>query len=221
MPGPLLAKACVLKLGRTLCTAEARIHDEAGAICNYSAIFYDITDRKTLEDKLDHLAHYDGLTGLPNRMLLQDRVEQAIAAAERQKQKFALLFIDLDGFKQINDEAGHAVGDEVLKIVGQRLLEVIRGMDTAARLGGDEFVIILTDIRHSENAARVAEKVIESLSEPCLLAGLSLSVSASIGVSIYPSDEHGADGLLRSADEAMYQAKRGGKRQVRFYGNVS
>ena len=197
------------------------IRNEAGAVSHYSAIFYDVTERKALEDKLDHLAHYDLLTSLPNRMLLQDRLEQAIATAERQRQKFALLFIDLDGFKLINDEHGHQAGDEVLKNVAQRLLKVIRGMDTAARLGGDEFVIILTDIRTVDNAAWVAEKVIESLSEPYLVNGLSLTLSASIGVSIYPNNELVANELLRTADEAMYRAKRGGKRQVMFYDSVS
>ena len=201
--------------------AISAIRDEAGELTHFSAIFHDITERKALEDKLDHLAHHDNLTGLPNRMLLQDRLEQAIAMAERQRQKFALLFIDLDGFKRVNDEMGHAVGDEVLRIVGQRLLAVIRGMDTVARLGGDEFVIILTDIRRGENAGLVAEKVIESLSQPYLVADLSLSLSASIGVSIYPNDVLVANELLRTADEAMYKAKRGGKRQVKFYGNVS
>ena len=200
--------------------AITAIRDNADEIANFSAVFYDITERKALEDKLDHLAHYDSLTDLPNRMLLQDRLEQAIASAERQKSKFALLFIDLDGFKLINDEVGHPVGDEVLKIVARRLLAVIRGMDTAARLGGDEFVIILTDIGNSDNAGRVAEKVLTALSQPYLVAGLSLSASASIGISLYPNDEQAANDLLRSADEAMYQAKHAGKRQVRFYGNV-
>lgn len=201
--------------------AISAIRNQDGEVVNYSAIFYDITERKSLEDKLDHLAHYDALTGLPNRMLLQDRLEQAIATAERQGQKFALLFIDLDGFKKINDARGHPVGDEVLKTVAQRLQTVIRGMDTAARLGGDEFVVVLTDIRSAENAAWVAEKVVASLSTPYLIEGLSLTLSASIGVSIYPSDERVATELLRTADEALYLAKRGGKRQVRFYGNVS
>jgi diguanylate cyclase (GGDEF)-like protein/PAS domain S-box-containing protein len=201
--------------------AISAIRDEVGEIVNFSAIFYDVTERKALEDKLDHLAHFDALTGLPNRMLLQDRLEQAIASAERQRQKFALLFIDLDGFKLINDAKGHPVGDEVLKIVAQRLLAVIRGMDTAARLGGDEFVIILSDIRNAENAAWVADKVVDSLSQPYLLDGTALSLSASIGVSIYPNDELVANELLRTADEAMYKAKRGGKRQVKFYGSVS
>lgn len=199
----------------------SEIRDETGKVTNYSAIFYDATERKAMEDRLDHLAHYDSLTNLPNRTLLQDRLEQTIAISERKKQKFALLFIDLDGFKRINDEAGHPVGDEVLKIVAQRLLAVIRGMDTAARLGGDEFVIVLTDIMNKENAARVAEKVIESLSVPYCIANLSLQLSASVGVSIYPNDRQDPIELLRTADEAMYEAKRGGKRQVKFYNNIS
>lgn len=201
--------------------AISEIRDETDEVTNYSAIFYDVTERKAMEDRLDHLAHYDSLTNLPNRTLLQDRLEQAIAISERKKQKFALLFIDLDGFKRINDDAGHPVGDEVLKIVAQRLLAVIRGMDTAARLGGDEFVIVLTDIVNRENAARVAEKVIESLSVPYCIADLSLQLSASIGVSIYPNDQQDAIELLRTADEAMYQAKRGGKCQVKFYNSIS
>ena len=201
--------------------AISALMNERGEIANFSAIFYDVTERKALEAKLDHLAHYDGLTGLPNRMLLQDRLEQAISSSERQKQKFALLFVDLDGFKLINDEMGHGVGDDVLKIVSQRLLALIRSMDTAARIGGDEFVIVLTDVRNTENAAFVADKVNQSLSEPFLINDLVLSLSASIGVSIYPNDERVAHELLRTADEAMYKAKRDGKRQVKFYGNVS
>ena len=195
--------------------------NERGGIANFSAIFYDVTERKALEAKLDHLAHYDALTGLPNRMLLQDRLEQAIFSSERQKQKFALLFVDLDGFKLINDEMGHGVGDDVLKIVSQRLLALIRSMDTAVRIGGDEFVIVLTDVRNAENAAFVADKVNQSLSDPYLINGFVLSLSAGIGVSIYPNDERVAHELLRTADEAMYKAKRDGKRQVKFYGNVS
>lgn len=201
--------------------AISAIRDASGEVTNYSAIFYDVTERKAMEDRLDHLAHYDSLTNLPNRALLQDRLEQAIAISERNRQKFALLFIDLDGFKRINDDAGHPVGDAVLKIVAQRLLSVIRGMDTAARLGGDEFVIVLTDIMNKENAARVATKVMESLSAPYSIADLSLQLSASIGVSLYPNDQQDAVELLRTADEAMYEAKRGGKHQVKFYNNIS
>lgn len=197
------------------------IRDDAGAIVKFSAVFYDVSERKEMEAQLENLAHYDSLTGLPNRMLLHDRLEQAIATADRQRQHFALLFIDLDGFKPVNDAHGHAVGDEVLKMVGQRLSMVIRGMDTAARLGGDEFVVILTDIRNRENTERVAEKIIGELSLPYEVAGAALSVSASIGASLYPGDQQAAMDLLRTADEAMYQAKRDGKRRVKFYGGIA
>lgn len=197
------------------------IRDDAGEIVKFSAVFYDVSERKEMEAQLENLAHYDSLTGLPNRMLLHDRLEQAIAMADRQRQQFALLFIDLDGFKPVNDAHGHGVGDEVLKLVGQRLNMVIRGMDTAARLGGDEFVVILTDIHNRENTERVAEKIIGELSEPYQVAGKTLSISASIGASLYPGDQKAAMDLLRTADEAMYQAKRDGKRRVKFYGGFA
>lgn len=200
--------------------AITTMRDEQGEIRNFSAIFYDISERKQLEEKLENLAHFDSLTGLPNRMLLQDRLEQAIALSERLRQRFALLFIDLDGFKPVNDTFGHPVGDEVLKIVAQRIAAAVRGMDTAARLGGDEFVVILTDIRSRENAERVAEKIISSVSEPYEIVGETIRISASIGVSIYPNDELVAQELLRTADEAMYRAKREGKQRVIFYGGI-
>ena len=197
------------------------LRDEAGGIAKYSAVFYDITERKAMERQLETIAHYDALTGLPNRMLLHDRLERAIVAAGRQQQHFALLFIDLDGFKPVNDAHGHAVGDEVLKQVGQRLGLLIRGMDTAARLGGDEFVVILTDIGSVENARRVAEKIIAELAKPYAVDGKSLTLSASIGASLYPSDETAAKDLLRTADEAMYRAKRAGKSRLIFYSRYS
>jgi len=200
--------------------AITAMRDTSGKITHFSAIFYDVSERKKLEEQLENLAHYDSLTGLPNRMLLQDRMEQAIATSERQRQHFALLFIDLDGFKPVNDTFGHAFGDEVLKIVAVRLNAAIRGMDTAARLGGDEFVVVLTDIVSSENAARVADKLLLSLSEPYEIAGETVNISASIGVSIYPNDEMVAQELLRTADEAMYSAKRDGKQRVTFYAGV-
>lgn len=197
------------------------IRDDAGAIINYLAIFHDVSERKEMEAQLESRAHFDSLTGLPNRMLLHDRLDQAIAIADRQRQCFALLFIDLDEFKPVNDAYGHNVGDEVLKQVGQRLNLVIRGMDTAARLGGDEFVVILTDIRNRENAERVAEKIIDELSRPYQVADATLSISASIGASLYQGAQGATMDLLRTADEAMYQAKRDGKRRVIFYGEFS
>lgn len=199
------------------------IRDEHGGITNYSAIFHDISERKSLEDQLDHLAHYDVLTGLPNRALLQDRLEQAIAGAERYRQHFALLFIDLDGFKEVNDSHSHAAGDSLLQQAGRRLRAELRNVDTAARLGGDEFVVILTDIKQRDAVALVAEKILKSLSAPYDLGELAnapVSVSASIGVSIFPNDELVANELLRSADEAMYRAKRDGKGRVVFFCNV-
>ena len=197
--------------------AITAICDETGAIHNYSAIFYDISERKRLEEKLENLAHYDALTELPNRMLLQDRLEQAILLANRQKQHFALLFIDLDGFKPINDQFGHAIGDEILRQVGRRLVDNIRAMDTAARLGGDEFVVILNDIDNRENAAQVAWKLIAALSAPYEVNEHAPTLTASVGISLYPNDEVAATDLLRQADEAMYAAKRAGKQRVIFY----
>jgi len=201
--------------------AITALRDPLGEISHFSAIFYDISERKELEEKLENLAHYDALTGLPNRMLLQDRLEQVIALSERHSQHFALLFIDLDGFKPFNDKFGHALGDEILKTISQRLSNAIRGMDTAARLGGDEFVVVLTDIGSSENAARVAENIIAEISRPFEIAGETVTISASIGISIYPNDEMIAQELLRTADEAMYKAKRDGKQRVVFYGGIS
>ncbi len=195
--------------------------DPSGQINNFSAVFYDISERKQMEARLENLAHYDALTGLPNRMLLQDRLEQAIASAERLSQHFALLFIDLDGFKPVNDRFGHAFGDEVLRRVAQRLSTAIRSMDTAARLGGDEFVVILTDIQTSDIAQQVAQSIVVQLGAPYEIAGESITVSASIGVSIYPDDERSPNELLRIADVAMYRAKTAGKQQVIFYGGLA
>ena len=198
--------------------AITALRGDDGEICNFSAIFYDVSERKELEEKLQSLAHYDPLTGLANRMLLQTRLEYAIAAAERMDQSIALLFIDLDRFKQLNDRYGHAFGDEVLKVVGQRLSAAIRSIDTAARLGGDEFIVVLTDIRNNANAAAVAQKIAADLALPVLIAGEEIEISASIGISLYPNDEVAAQDLLRSADEAMYQAKRNSQQRIAFYG---
>jgi diguanylate cyclase (GGDEF)-like protein/PAS domain S-box-containing protein len=197
--------------------AISTICDEDGRITHYSAIFHDVSERKALEAELDHLAHFDELTDLPNRALLQDRLEQAVAAAERRGQRFALLFVDLDGFKPVNDNYGHDVGDEILKLVAQRLRHAVRGMDTAARLGGDEFVIVLNDIRDVSTAGQVAEKIAQGLSAPYKIGDITIGLSASIGISVFPLDEVGAQDLLRAADEAMYIAKRDGKNRVHFY----
>lgn len=197
--------------------AVSTIRNSQDEIINYSAIFHDVTERVAIENRLDHLAHFDPLTDLPNRTLLQDRLEQAIAAADRRGESFAVVFIDLDGFKPINDAHGHETGDEALKLVAQRLRHTLRSMDTAARLGGDEFIAILTDIQSTETTRQVTEKILTALSEPYQIGDLDIRMSASIGVSIYPDDERDANGLLRTADQAMYVGKRGGRNQVVFY----
>lgn len=201
--------------------AITALRDDNGQITNFSAIFYDVSERKQLEEKLESLAHYDPLTGLANRMLLQDRLEYAIATSERNGQCFALLFIDLDDFKPLNDTHGHAFGDEVLKLIGQRLGAAIRGVDTAARLGGDEFVVILADVRNRDNAETVAQKILQDLSAPLPIDGESVVVTASIGISLYPNDETAAPALLRNADEAMYEAKKNERQRIAFYGGLS
>lgn len=200
--------------------AITALRGDNGQITNFSAIFYDVSERKQLEEKLESLAHYDPLTGLANRMLLQDRLEYAIATSERNGQCFALLFIDLDDFKPLNDTYGHAFGDEVLKLIGQRLDAAIRGVDTAARLGGDEFVVILTDVRNRDNAETVAQKILQDLSAPLSIGGQSVEVMASIGISLYPNDETAAPALLRNADEAMYEAKKNERQRIAFYGGL-
>jgi diguanylate cyclase (GGDEF)-like protein/PAS domain S-box-containing protein len=205
--------------------AITAILGESGEVVRYSAIFYDISDRKALEAELDYLAHYDPLTGLPNRMLLQDRLEREIAASARLGQHFALLFVDLDGFKAVNDVHGHTAGDELLQAVAQRLLAATRAMDTAARFGGDEFVVVLTDVRDAASAERTAAKIVDSLSQPYALNSplgpFEATISASVGVSLYPGDEQRPSDLIDSADRAMYAAKKQGKGRVILHGRLT
>jgi diguanylate cyclase (GGDEF)-like protein len=198
--------------------AITAIRNDLGQISNYSAIFYDVSERKRLEERLENLAHYDALTQLPNRTLLQDRLEQALLNCDRQEQQLALLFIDLDGFKPVNDQFGHAFGDEVLKEVARRLNGHIRAVDTAARLGGDEFVVILGNIGQRENAEKIARKLITALAMPYHIAGKQAALAASIGISLYPDEKCPASELLRQADEAMYSAKKAGKGRVVSWG---
>jgi diguanylate cyclase (GGDEF)-like protein/PAS domain S-box-containing protein len=179
--------------------------------------FYDITDRKEMEEKVLHLAYHDPLTDLPNRMLFTDRLHQALAIAKRDKARLALLFIDLDKFKPVNDTFGHNVGDLLLKAVGQRIQSCLRESDTVARIGGDEFVVLLSMIKAERDARDVAEKIHFSLSQPFELAGHEMSISSSTGIAIYP--EHGDEEklLLKNADDAMYYAKSAGRDNVQIY----
>ena len=194
------------------------VHDpESKAVTHYVGIFSDITEQKEHEARIARLAYHDALTGLPNRFALNAHLAQSLAEARRNGVKLALMFIDLDRFKTINDSLGHDVGDQLLIAVAQRIRSVLRESDTAARLGGDEFVIVVPGIDGPEAAARVAEKVIASINEPLVLAGHTLRPSPSIGIGIYPTDGHEAETLLKNADAAMYYAKQHGRNQFHFF----
>jgi diguanylate cyclase (GGDEF)-like protein/PAS domain S-box-containing protein len=172
-------------------------------------IFHDITGRKQVEGRLQRLALYDSLTGLPNRTLFFDRMDQLLAMARRNKYVLALLFLDLDGFKHVNDTFGHDVGDELLRQVADRLAGVMRKSDTIARMGGDEFIGLCGRIAEAEDAAVVAKKIIERLQEPYTAGKNTCTVGVSIGISIYPDDGEDCDTLLKKADMAMYRVKQG------------
>ncbi|HSF25808.1 MAG TPA: diguanylate cyclase, partial [Blastocatellia bacterium] len=174
-------------------------------------------ERRHAEAKLDTLAHYDALTGLPNRVLFRDRLTRAIARGHRNGRLFALMFLDLDRFKSINDTLGHDAGDELLKAVAERLRDCVREEDTVARLGGDEFTVILEEIRDPEDAALVARKILAALTPPVMLNRVETFITTSIGITIYPSDSEDLDSLIKNADVAMYRAKEGGKNQHQFY----
>ena len=171
----------------------------------------DITDRKAAEEKLTQLALFDQMTGLPNRTMFYERLEFILSQARRIKCTVALMFIDLDGFKVVNDMFGHAMGDHVLQEVGRRLQAVTRESDTAARMGGDEFTVILYNIQDSEKASDVAQKIIEAINQPIEFEGKSCNVGASIGIALYPSCAEAINDLVKAADSAMYHAKAGGK----------
>ncbi|MDB5977319.1 MAG: hypothetical protein JWR07_4079 [Nevskia sp.] len=188
-----------------------------GAPLRLDGVSSDITERKSHEAEMAHLVNHDALTGLPNRNLLSDRITQALAHARRSERPVAVLFLDLDGFKFINDSFGHTVGDELLKAVSGRLADAIRDGDTVARLGGDEFVLVLLDIADAGDAETVAQGILRSLAKPILAEGQGLHVTASIGVSVFPQDGHSAELLLKHADIAMYRAKDRGRNGVQLY----
>ena len=194
------------------------LHDSAGAVSGFLGIAYDITERQRLADQLSQLAYHDSLTGLPNRIRLEDDLRRAIAQAGRRHEPLALLFIDLDRFKPINDQHGHAVGDQVLCEVARRLQLGLRSSDTAARLGGDEFVVLLSTLAQADDCLLVADKLLLSLAEPMRVGAHDLQVGASIGVAHFPESGADAAALLRSADAAMYQAKLAGRSTLRLAG---
>jgi|GEM_PF-3560479 len=191
--------------------------NHAGKALRMVGITRDITMKKEVEDRIWKLAHSDFLTGLPNRPLFYEHLRQAIAHAKRHNQKLALLFIDLDGFKLINDQFGHDTGDGVLQEVANRLRRNIRGEDTVARTGGDEFIVVLNGIAQPVDAAVVADKIIQALSEKFTTCGNTCSLGGSIGISIFPDDSSDMETLVSYADDAMYQAKDMGKNNYQFY----
>ena len=193
------------------------IRDNNGAIRNYVALFTDITPMKDHQRQLEHVAHYDALTGLPNRVLLADRLQQAIAQAQRRGQCVAVAFLDLDGFKAVNDRYGHETGDALLNALAHRMKEALRDADTLSRFGGDEFVAVLVDLENAAACEPVLERLLQAVSEPLLLGDKTLQVSASIGVTLYPQDGGDADMLMRHADQAMYLAKVSGKNRYHLF----
>jgi diguanylate cyclase (GGDEF)-like protein len=191
--------------------------DLAGKPVRSVGTMLDITERKEAEAQLARHAHYDSLTELPNRMLMTDRLNQAIAFSDRHKRPVAVLFLDLDRFKNVNDTLGHSTGDALLKAVAGRLRRSVRAVDCVARLGGDEFIIILTDLPTGQTAMKVAQKIVNETSRSYVVAGHEMYTTASIGIGMYPTDGHDVETLVRNADTAMYKAKERGGNNFQFF----
>ena len=180
----------------------------------------DITTRKEMEEKIKRLAYHDSLTGLPNRMLLSDRLNMAKILSDRNRKKLALMMLDIDKFKEINDTLGHHIGDLLLQVVAEKLTGILRKEDTVARFGGDEFVLVLPDQIDVQTALNVARKVIDAFRGTVVLEGHALIITSSIGISIYPDHGQDIDTVLKNADSAMYRAKQAGRNQYRLYNAV-
>lgn len=195
----------------------APIHDRQGKATGAVIVFRDVSVTRAMELEMAHLAQHDFLTGLPNRMLFSDRVRQAIAVAPRHLKKVAVLFLDLDGFKHINDSLGHAVGDRLLQSISKRLVTCVRGADTVSRQGGDEFVVLLSEMEKSEDAAITARRMLQAVAKAHSVELHDLHVTASIGVSVYPDDGMDSETLIKNADTAMYQAKENGRQSYQFF----
>jgi diguanylate cyclase (GGDEF)-like protein/PAS domain S-box-containing protein len=193
------------------------IRNDGGEVTNYAALFNDITHIRENEERIRRMAYYDPLTRLPNRRLLEDRLALAIHHARRQNQRLAVIFIDLDHFKQVNDSLGHAVGDELLLCVSRRLHARLRENDTLARLGGDEFIVLLNEVEEIDHVTLVARRLIEAISAPFELRGKTLRVGCSLGIGLYPDDAASPEALIHCADAAMYQAKQEGRNTYRLF----
>jgi diguanylate cyclase (GGDEF)-like protein/PAS domain S-box-containing protein len=197
--------------------SAAPIHDRSGRVIGAVIVFHDVSAARAISQRMSHSAQHDVVTNLPNRMLLNDRITQAISLASRQRRCIAVLFLDLDRFKYINDSLGHAVGDHLLQSVSKRLLAVVRGSDTVSRQGGDEFVILLSEIANPVDAGTSAKKILQLLATSHTIEGHDLHIAGSIGISIYPEDGEDAETLIKNADTAMYHAKEGGRNNFQFF----
>ena len=197
--------------------SAAPIHDRDGHVTGAVIVFRDVSMARSMVLEMSHLAQHDVLTDLPNRLLLKDRLTQAISLASRNHNQLAVLFLDLDGFKHINDSLGHSIGDKLLQSVARRLLACVRKSDTVSRQGGDEFVILLSEVTHAADAAIIAGKIIAELKRRHRIGKYRLRISASIGLSTYPNDGQDAETLIKNADTAMYDAKQSGRDKCRFF----
>jgi diguanylate cyclase (GGDEF)-like protein/PAS domain S-box-containing protein len=197
--------------------SAAPIHDRQGNILGSVIVFRDVIVSRERRLQMLHLAEHDALTDLPNRLLLNDRLARSIALARRYGRRLAVLFLDCDRFKHINDTLGHAVGDQVLRSIARRLTTCVRESDTVSRHGGDEFLILLSEVDHPEDAGLIGEKIVSSLAEPHFVAGHELQLTASVGIALYPEDGQDAQTLIMRADTAMYHAKNTGRNRVGFY----
>jgi diguanylate cyclase (GGDEF)-like protein/PAS domain S-box-containing protein len=197
--------------------SAAPIHDRAGHVAGLVVVFHDVSEAQAMARRMTHIAEHDILTSLPNRGLLDDRLEQGIALAQRHSRRLAILFIDLDHFKHINDSLGHLIGDQLLRAVALRITPCVRGSDTVSRQGGDEFIVLLSEISHAEDAALIADKIRLAVLEPYTIADHFLHLTASIGVSIYPEDGANPESLIQCADTAMYHAKEKGRNRSQFF----
>jgi diguanylate cyclase (GGDEF)-like protein len=195
------------------------IYNENGSKRLHVAIFSDITEKKHADELIWKQANYDHLTLLPNRRLFRDRLEQSIRAAHRNGDLLGLLFLDLDRFKEINDEHGHDIGDKLLIEAAVRISSCVREMDTVSRMGGDEFTVILSQITDRNYAGKVASAIIHKLDEPFAIEGMLLRVSASIGIAIFPADGAVAEQLIKNSDKAMYAAKSDGRGKFSYFAN--
>jgi diguanylate cyclase (GGDEF)-like protein/PAS domain S-box-containing protein len=199
----------------------APVKNAEGVTTHFVSVIHDINDRKKSEETIKHLAYFDPLTNLPNRTLFKERLEQAIYHGRRSPIQFAVMYLDLDRFKNINDTLGHVVGDKLLQEAGRRITACLREQETVARLGGDEFAIIGLDLRAPSDAGEIAMRVVNSIAEPFLIEGHEFSISTSLGISIYPDDATDIEQLISHADDALYAAKRSGKNKFEFFNQES